>query len=53
MLHKLNSVDPNVEISSLFESVDGEIVKEFIDAENRIHSLNIFNASRANAYINR
>jgi hypothetical protein len=52
-LHKLNSVDANVEMSSVFESVDGEKVKEFTDAENRMHSLNIFNASRAQAYIYR
>jgi hypothetical protein len=35
----------------LYLSVDGYIVKEFIDAENRRHSLNIFNASLAKACI--
>jgi hypothetical protein len=53
MFLKLNSVDPDVEMSSLFESVDGEIGKEFIDAENRMYSLNIFYGSRAKACINR
>jgi hypothetical protein len=50
---KLNSVDPNAEISSLFENVDRYIVKEFTVAENRMHSLNIFNASLAKACINK
>jgi hypothetical protein len=42
-----------VEISSLFDNVDGYTVKEFIEAENRMHPLNIFNARSARACINR
>jgi hypothetical protein len=49
----LNSVGPNIEMSSLFDYVDGYIVKEFIDAENRMHPLCNITSLRKKSRINK